>query len=80
MSHGVDQRGHVDEVGDRLGRGGAAGAHRLWEKFGLPVVQHGRAADGVKGHSEDGIVQGEGPLAGRQVTHRYRLQAGELGG
>lgn len=80
MSHGVDERGHVDEVGDRLGRGGATGAHCLRYKFGLPVVQHSGAADGVKGHSEDGIVQGEGPIAGCQVTHRYRLQAGELGG
>lgn len=81
MSHGVDQRGHIDEVGNRLGGGGgAAGAHRLRDQIGLPVMQHGGAADGVKGHSEDGVVQGEGPVAGGQVTHGYRLQAGELGG
>lgn len=81
VSHGVDQRGHVDEVGDRLGRGGGAtGAHRLWDQFGLPVMQHSRAADGVKGHSEDGVVQGEGPVVGGQVTHGHGLQAGELGG
>lgn len=81
VSHGVDERGHVDEVGNRLGRAaGATGAHCLRYKFALPVVQHSRAADSVKGHSEDGIVQGEGPVAGCQVTHRYWLQAGELGG
>lgn len=83
VSNGVDQRGHVDEVGNRLGSGvggGATGAHRLGYKFGLPVVQHSRATDGVKGHSEDGIVQGEGPVARCQVAHGYGLQAGELGG
>lgn len=43
-------------------------------------MEHGRAADSVKGDGEDGVVQGEWPVAGRQVAHWYRLQVGELGG
>lgn len=80
MAHGVDQSGDVDEVGDRLGRCPRAGAHSLWDKFSRPVVKHGGAADGVEGDGEDGVVQGEGPVAGGQMAHSYRLQAGELGG
>lgn len=43
-------------------------------------MDHGGAADCVKGDGEDGVVQRERPLTGGQVTHGYRLQAGELGG
>lgn len=78
--HGVDQSGDIDEVGDRLRSRPPAGAHRLRDEFGGPVVQHGGAADGVKGDCEDGVVQTEGPVAGRQVAHGNGLQAGELGG
>lgn len=80
VAHGIDQRGDIDEVCDRLRRGASAGAHRLWDEFGRPVVEHGRAADGVEGDGEDGVVQGEGSVPGGQVAHSYRLQAGELGG
>ncbi len=43
-------------------------------------MEHGRTADGVKGDGEDGVVKGEGPVAGGQVAHSDWLQAGELGG
>jgi len=70
VAHGVDQSGDVDEVGDRLGSR-TPGAHRLWDEVGRPVVEHGGAADGVEGDGEDGVVQGEGRVAGRQVAHGY---------
>lgn len=80
VAHGIDQSGDIDEVGDWLGCGASAGAHCLWDEFGRSVVEHGGAADGVEGDGEDGVVQGEGPVASGQVTHCHRLQAGELGG
>lgn len=80
MSHGVDQSGEVDEVSDGLRRRASAGAHRLRDEFGGSVVEHGGAAYRVEGDGEDGVVQGEGAVAGCQVAHGDGLQAGELGG
>lgn len=80
MVHGVDQGGDVDEVGHRLRFRPSDGADALWDHVGRAVVDHGGAADCVEGDGEDGVVQGERSLAGRQVTHGYGLQAGELGG
>ena len=80
VAHGVDQSGEVDEVGDRLGRRAAGRTHCLRDEFSRSVMEHGGAADRVEGDGEDGVVQREGPVAGRQVAHSHRLQAGELGG
>lgn len=79
VAHGVDQSGEVDEVGNRLRSGASTGAHRLRDKLGGSVVEHGGAADCIEGDSEDGIVKCEGTVAGCQVTYSDRLQAGELG-
>lgn len=43
-------------------------------------MEHGGAAYGVEGDGEDGVVQCEGAVAGRQVAHGDGLQVGELGG
>lgn len=80
VTHGVDQSREIDEVCNRLRRCAAAGTHRFRDEFCRAVVECGRAADRVERDREDGIVQREGPVAGRQVAHSYRLQAGELGG
>lgn len=81
MAHWVDEGGKVDKVGDRLWPStGTSRPHRLGRELGRPVVEHGGAADRVEGDSEDGAVQSEGAVvAGCQVAHGYRLQAGELG-
>lgn len=79
MAHGVDQSGEVDEMGDGLGCPASSRTYSLWDEFCRPVVQHSGATDCVKGDREDGVVQCEGPVAGCQVAHGDRLQAGKLG-
>ena len=86
MRDGVDEGGEVDEVGNRRGaparrrgrspRGPSGG---VAAQLRGAVVQHGRAADGVEGDGEDGVVERDGPLVGVQGPHGHRLQAGELG-
>lgn len=80
MAHGVDQGGDVDEVGHRLRFGRSDGADGLRDHVRRAVVDHGGAADCVEGDGEDGVVQGEGSLAGSQVADGYGLEVGELGG
>lgn len=74
---GVDQGGQVDEVG-----------HRLWVRgfrlrvdleVVLAVVQHGGAADGIKGHGQDGVVQLELAFWSGQVPDGHWLEVGKLG-
>lgn len=79
MSHGVDKSGEVNEMGDRLGCRAGRRTNRLWDELSRSVVEHGGAADGVEGDGEDGVVQRERPVAGRQVAHGDGLQIGELG-
>ena len=74
---GVDQGGQVDEVGHGLRVRG------FWLRVDLEVilavVQHGGAADGVKGHGQDGVVQLELAFRSGQVPDGHRLKAGKLG-
>lgn len=80
MAHRVDESGDIDEVGHWLGLWASTRGNRLWDNFSWPVVDHGRATNCIKCYSEDRVVQGEGAVAGSEMTHSYRLQAGELCG